>query len=187
MTWNCWSSSKSSLKQHVRRTRIILPVLAWSWDPMSLQQSPHIERGTVKDCKVARCCERTWCEDTVRRCRWQLQEWRSRICPTIYLHLHVPLPDFSSTICRITYRNLQRLRCRQVIRLIENCATQSSRIIPTKPASTMTTRVASHAGSWYTGNGSRLSAELDGWLAQVPSEIEGSRLPIEGARIIIAP
>jgi predicted class III extradiol MEMO1 family dioxygenase len=31
----------------------------------------------------------------------------------------------------------------------------------------MTTRVASHAGSWYTANSSKLSRELDAWLAEV--------------------
>jgi hypothetical protein len=54
-------------------------------------------------------------------------------------------------------------------------------------ATKMTTRVASHAGSWYTSRSSTLSAELDQWLAQVPSTIEGNQLPITGARIIIAP
>ncbi|KAI9743661.1 MAG: hypothetical protein M1818_002977 [Claussenomyces sp. TS43310] len=51
----------------------------------------------------------------------------------------------------------------------------------------MSTRAASHAGSWYTSRPSALSAELDGWLAQVPDIIEGKSVPIEGARVIIAP
>jgi hypothetical protein len=51
----------------------------------------------------------------------------------------------------------------------------------------MTTRVASHAGSWYSSRASTLSSELDQWLAQVPSSIDGKELPVPGARIIIAP
>ncbi|QSZ30951.1 hypothetical protein DSL72_000510 [Monilinia vaccinii-corymbosi] len=49
------------------------------------------------------------------------------------------------------------------------------------------TREASHAGSWYTSNPSILSNELDAWLAQVPSSIEDTKLPVPGARVIIAP
>ncbi|ESZ97239.1 hypothetical protein SBOR_2362 [Sclerotinia borealis F-4128] len=50
------------------------------------------------------------------------------------------------------------------------------------------TREASHAGSWYTSNPSTLSHELDDWLSQVPSSIhDSSKLPIPGARVIIAP
>jgi hypothetical protein len=51
----------------------------------------------------------------------------------------------------------------------------------------MTTREASHAGSWYSSRPSTLSSELDEWLAQVPASIKGKELPIPGARIIIAP
>ena len=51
----------------------------------------------------------------------------------------------------------------------------------------MTTRVASHAGSWYSSRASTLTSELDSWLSQVPSSIDGTELPIPGARIIIAP
>jgi hypothetical protein len=51
----------------------------------------------------------------------------------------------------------------------------------------MTTREASHAGSWYSSRPSTLSSGLDEWLAQVPASIEGKELPIPGARIIIAP
>ncbi len=61
----------------------------------------------------------------------------------------------------------------------------------------MTTRDASHAGSWYTGDRMGLSSELDGWLSQVPANAKGIgkesskqeavALPSEGARIIIAP
>ncbi|KAH8594686.1 MEMO1 family [Bisporella sp. PMI_857] len=51
----------------------------------------------------------------------------------------------------------------------------------------MTTREASHAGSWYSSRSSTLSAELDGWLAQVPKSIDGRELPVPGARVIIAP
>jgi predicted class III extradiol MEMO1 family dioxygenase len=49
----------------------------------------------------------------------------------------------------------------------------------------MTTRIASHAGSWYTSNGKKLQSELDAWLESV--NIEGNALPIPGARVIIAP
>jgi hypothetical protein len=51
----------------------------------------------------------------------------------------------------------------------------------------MTTRAASHAGSWYSSRASTLSNELDEWLAQVPASIDGKELPVSGARIIIAP
>ncbi|KAI9842667.1 MAG: hypothetical protein M1838_003018 [Thelocarpon superellum] len=52
----------------------------------------------------------------------------------------------------------------------------------------MTAREASHAGSWYSASGSTLSAELDGWLQQVPGSVDGlGRLPVSGARVIIAP
>ncbi|GAM87227.1 hypothetical protein ANO11243_052490 [Dothideomycetidae sp. 11243] len=44
----------------------------------------------------------------------------------------------------------------------------------------MPVRQASHAGSWYTASRSQLSSELDGWLADV-------KTPVQGARIIIAP
>lgn len=49
-------------------------------------------------------------------------------------------------------------------------------------------RDASHAGSWYSNNGSTLSRQLDDWLRQVPNELPGiGPLPIPGARVIIAP
>ncbi|KAI9708828.1 MAG: hypothetical protein M1820_003783 [Bogoriella megaspora] len=57
-------------------------------------------------------------------------------------------------------------------------------------------RKASHAGSWYTANRQQLSNQLDGWLAQVPDDIEcigpqhqgtGIEIPPTGARAIIAP
>ncbi|CZS97807.1 hypothetical protein WAI453_008842 [Rhynchosporium graminicola] len=51
----------------------------------------------------------------------------------------------------------------------------------------MTTRSASHAGSWYSSRSSTLSNELEQWLAQVPDTIDGTQLPVPGARIIIAP
>lgn len=45
-----------------------------------------------------------------------------------------------------------------------------------------------HAGSWYSSNGSTLSAQLDGWLDQVPDTVADiGELPKEGARMIIAP
>ncbi|KAL8669466.1 MAG: hypothetical protein Q9168_005939, partial [Polycauliona sp. 1 TL-2023] len=52
----------------------------------------------------------------------------------------------------------------------------------------MTTREASHAGSWYTDDGPTLSAQLQSWLDAVPSSIDNiSPIPPPGARIIIAP
>ncbi|KAF4635275.1 hypothetical protein G7Y89_g2827 [Cudoniella acicularis] len=51
----------------------------------------------------------------------------------------------------------------------------------------MTTRVASHADSWYKGDPEQLGAQLDQFLAQVPDTVEGSSLPVPGARVIIAP
>ncbi|KUJ19011.1 UPF0103-domain-containing protein [Mollisia scopiformis] len=49
----------------------------------------------------------------------------------------------------------------------------------------MSTRVASHAGSWYTSNPKKLQSELDAWLQGV--SIDGADLPVAGARVIIAP
>ncbi|TVY81583.1 Protein MEMO1 [Lachnellula suecica] len=51
----------------------------------------------------------------------------------------------------------------------------------------MTSRVASHAGSWYTADPTTLSAELDENLGKVPTSIEGHPVPVPGARVIIAP
>lgn len=49
------------------------------------------------------------------------------------------------------------------------------------------TREASHAHSWYDGNPNTLSDQLDGFLADVPSSVNGSNLPVSGAKVIIAP
>ena len=52
----------------------------------------------------------------------------------------------------------------------------------------MGSREASHAGSWYSDDGETLTRQLDNWLDKVPDEIEGiGKLPIPGARVIIAP
>ncbi|KAL8714519.1 MAG: hypothetical protein Q9220_001467 [cf. Caloplaca sp. 1 TL-2023] len=52
----------------------------------------------------------------------------------------------------------------------------------------MTTREASHAGSWYTDHGPSLSKQLQDWLDAVPSSIDGiGSIPQPSARIIIAP
>lgn len=52
----------------------------------------------------------------------------------------------------------------------------------------MSSREASHAGSWYSDDGPTLSRQLDRYLDQVPNEIEGlGQLPVPGARIIIGP
>lgn len=51
----------------------------------------------------------------------------------------------------------------------------------------MGTRPASKAGSWYEGEADKLAKDLDGHLAKVPETVDGSPLPIPGARVIIAP
>lgn len=54
----------------------------------------------------------------------------------------------------------------------------------------MAVREASHAGSWYSGNGKQLTSQLDNWLAKVPEKtaLPGvDRLPLSGARAIISP
>lgn len=51
----------------------------------------------------------------------------------------------------------------------------------------MSTRAASHAGSWYEEDPRTLSKQLDGWLSKVPNDVKGDELPIPGARVIIAP
>lgn len=51
----------------------------------------------------------------------------------------------------------------------------------------MSTRHAGKAGSWYVASPDELGSELDEYLSKVPNMIDGSSLPIRGARIIIAP
>jgi hypothetical protein len=52
----------------------------------------------------------------------------------------------------------------------------------------MTTRQASHADSWYTGNSQKLNTELSNWLGAVsPPEGDGFAPPIKGCKAIIAP
>ncbi|KAL9103475.1 MAG: hypothetical protein Q9163_001471 [Psora crenata] len=52
----------------------------------------------------------------------------------------------------------------------------------------MTTRPASHAGSWYSNDGSTLLHGLEEWLARVNPSVSGhGTLPQPGARVIIAP
>ncbi|KAH0529989.1 hypothetical protein TsFJ059_004674 [Trichoderma semiorbis] len=51
----------------------------------------------------------------------------------------------------------------------------------------METRPASKAGSWYKKTPADLVKDLDKYLAKVPETVDGSSLPIPGARIIIAP
>jgi MEMO1 family protein len=61
-------------------------------------------------------------------------------------------------------------------------------LFKSKRTKQMSTRRPLHAGSWYEDDGTTLKAELDGWLAAVPDEIEQlGTLPIPGARIIIGP
>ncbi|KAI0881241.1 UPF0103-domain-containing protein [Annulohypoxylon maeteangense] len=49
------------------------------------------------------------------------------------------------------------------------------------------TREASHADSWYDGDPDTLSGQLDEFLSRVPDSIDGSGLPIPGAKVVIAP
>ena len=52
----------------------------------------------------------------------------------------------------------------------------------------MSTRTASHAGSWYSRNASVLSKELDEWTGAVSPDIDGvGSIPKPGAKVIIAP
>ncbi|KAF2437160.1 UPF0103-domain-containing protein [Tothia fuscella] len=61
----------------------------------------------------------------------------------------------------------------------------------------MTTREATHAGSWYSADKSQLSEQLDEWLDAVPAQAKGIGaesikeapldIPSAGARAIIAP
>ncbi|KAI1318220.1 UPF0103-domain-containing protein [Xylariaceae sp. FL0255] len=48
-------------------------------------------------------------------------------------------------------------------------------------------REASHAYSWYDGDPEVLSKQLDSFLGSVPSSINDSSLPIQGAKVVIAP
>lgn len=51
----------------------------------------------------------------------------------------------------------------------------------------MATRPATKAGSWYKRDPARLKQELQDYLARVPDTIDGQPLPVQGARVIIAP
>lgn len=51
----------------------------------------------------------------------------------------------------------------------------------------MSTRRAGKAGSWYEASPQVLGSELDEYLSDVPETVNGSSLPVPGARIIIAP
>lgn len=54
----------------------------------------------------------------------------------------------------------------------------------------MAVREASHAGSWYSGNGRQLATQLDHWLSKVPEKniLPGvESLPLPGARAVISP
>jgi len=51
----------------------------------------------------------------------------------------------------------------------------------------MGTRPPAKAGSWYVGQPDELEEELDEYLDSVPEQLDGSSLPIPGARVIIAP
>jgi hypothetical protein len=74
---------------------------------------------------------------------------------------------------------------------------QNTRLSRDQLPSNMSSRIASHAGSWYTDDGKELSSQLDNWLAAVPSKAEGIGalsskeaaldIPSAGARAIIAP
>lgn len=51
----------------------------------------------------------------------------------------------------------------------------------------MSTRPATKAGSWYTGDADALDQQLDEFLDLVPDTINNVSLPVAGARVIIAP
>lgn len=52
----------------------------------------------------------------------------------------------------------------------------------------MAVREASHAGSWYSSNGTQLAAQLDAWLSEVPEDALGNeKLPLPGSRVVISP
>ena len=52
----------------------------------------------------------------------------------------------------------------------------------------MAVREASHAGSWYSSSRPTLARQIDDWLSQVPADVPGvGRLPLAGARVVIAP
>lgn len=55
------------------------------------------------------------------------------------------------------------------------------------PHTNMSVRNAGKAGSWYVASPDELGSGLDEYLSDVPGTIDGSSLPIPGARIIIAP
>lgn len=69
--------------------------------------------------------------------------------------------------------------------------------LPKSTLSNMTTREASHAGSWYSADPATLSRQLDSWLDAVPATTKpigpvSSRggdvdIPSRGARVIVAP
>lgn len=49
------------------------------------------------------------------------------------------------------------------------------------------TREATHADSWYEGRPKVLSHQLQEFLDDVPTTVDGKQLPIAKARVIIAP
>jgi len=52
----------------------------------------------------------------------------------------------------------------------------------------MSDRQATHSGSWYTSVKGTLNSQLESWLKAVPDSIDGiGKLPVPGARVIIAP
>ncbi|KAG5928826.1 hypothetical protein E4U42_007939 [Claviceps africana] len=51
----------------------------------------------------------------------------------------------------------------------------------------MAVRQAGKAGSWYVASPGELAVELEDYLSEVPDTINGSSLPIKGARVVIAP
>lgn len=51
----------------------------------------------------------------------------------------------------------------------------------------MATRPAGKAGSWYPRALDDLEGQLNGYLAKVPENVDGSPVPIADARIVIAP
>ncbi|KAM0231137.1 hypothetical protein ACHAPO_008753 [Fusarium lateritium] len=51
----------------------------------------------------------------------------------------------------------------------------------------MTTRPAQKAGTWYEDDPAVLKEQLESYLAAVPESVDGVPLPVNGARIVIAP
>jgi len=89
-------------------------------------------------------------------------------------------PDFTKTLPPLSVTS-DNISCSQHQNLVNSKEdkTRSQRKIRE-----MTTRRATHAGSWYTSNGKSLSKELDGWLQAASAKTGGAN---PAARAIIGP